>query len=151
MEPTAPPHFAVRDPAYDERVVDSLANQPFMHSILGARATRIEPGCVEVELEVRPELCQPYGNLHGAVLAALADSAAGYAAQTLMPSGADVVTVEYKINFLAPAHGGCCVARGRVVRAGRTLYVCAADVFARRPDGDTLVAHSVTTMMQVTR
>ena len=141
--------FEARNPAFAERVRASLSDQPLMSALLGAAATRIEPGYVDIELALRPDFLQPHGNAHGVILSALADSATGYAAQTLMPATHDVVTVEYKINYLAPAFGERIVARGQVMRPGRTLYVCAADVFALTADKEKLVAHMVATLMAV--
>jgi uncharacterized protein (TIGR00369 family) len=141
--------FEARNPAFAERVRGSLLEQPLMSALLGAVATRIEPGYVDIDLAVRPDFLQPHGNAHGVILSALADSATGYAAQTLMTATMDVVTVEYKINYLAPAFGERIVARGQVVRPGRTLYVCAADVFAVVENKEKLVAHMVATMMAV--
>lgn len=142
-------NFNVRYDGYADRVRASLASQPLMNRVFGAEALSIAPGRVELALDVRPELLQPHGNVHGVVASALADSAAGYAAQTLLVEGADVVTVEYKINFLAPGVGQRIRAVGTVLRAGRTLQVCAADVYAEQ-DGDArLFAHMVATMMAV--
>ena len=141
--------FEARNPAFAERVRASLSDQPLMSALLGAAATRIVPGYVDIELALRPHFLQPHGNAHGVILSALADSATGYAAQTLLPATQDVVTVEYKINYLAPAFGERIVARRQVMRPGRTLYVCAADVFALTADKEKLVAHMVATMMAV--
>ena len=139
-----------RNPAYAARVHASLASQPFMDRLIAARATRIEPGFVEIEAALRPDLLQPGGHAHGSVLAALGDSATGYAAQTLLAAEFHIVTVEFKINYLAPAFGPRVVARGRVLRPGRTLSVCAAEMVSIAADGaETQVAHLVTTMMAV--
>ncbi|MEQ8663242.1 MAG: PaaI family thioesterase [Gammaproteobacteria bacterium] len=142
--------FEPRCADFAARVRASLAAQPLMSSLLGAQATLIEPGRVEIALPVRAALLQPHGNVHGVVASALADSAAGYAAQTLLAADADVVTVEYKINFLAAGVGTRIRASGRVLRAGRTLSVCAADVYAEEDGRSTLFAHMVATMMAVT-
>ena len=141
--------FTAKFPGYAERVRQSLRDQPFMDGLLGATATRIEPGLVEITLPMTPQLLQPYGNVHGTVATAAADGAAGYAAQTLLAEGYDVVTVEYKINFLAPGIGDHLTAVGEVVRAGRTLSVCAADIFAVANGERKLFAHLTATMMAV--
>ncbi|MGD9603748.1 MAG: PaaI family thioesterase [Gammaproteobacteria bacterium] len=139
-----------RNPAYVARVHASLASQPFMDRLIDAHAIRVEPGFVEVAAMLRPDLLQPGGHAHGTVLAALGDSAAGYAAQTLVTAAFDIVTVEFKINFLAPAFGPRVAARGRVLRAGRTLSACAAELVSIADDGaETAVAYLVTTMMAV--
>ena len=138
-----------RNPRYVERVRESVASQPLMAKLFGARVTKVEPGVVEIELDMQADYLQPHGNAHGVILAALADSATGYAAQTLLAAEFDVVTVEYKVNYLAPAFGARMRARGSVVRSGRSLSVCAGDVFAVDADGEKLVAHMVATLMAV--
>lgn len=141
--------FTLQFAGYAERVRKSLAEQPFMNDLLGAEVSAVAPGTVEITIPVRDAVLQPHGNVHGIIASAAADSAAGYAAQTLLPEGFDVVTVEYKINYLAPGIGERIVAVGQVVRAGRTLSVCTADVFAETDGRRTAFAHLVTTMMAV--
>ncbi|MBI4694944.1 MAG: PaaI family thioesterase [Gammaproteobacteria bacterium] len=116
---------------------------------LGMTVERVAPGEVEVALVNRPELTQQLGALHGAFVTALADGAAGYAALTLMPADAEVVTVELKINFLRPALGERFVARGRVLKPGRTLSICQGDVYGVQDGRETHVATLVATMMRV--
>ncbi|MGZ8868800.1 MAG: PaaI family thioesterase [Thermoanaerobaculia bacterium] len=123
---------------------ESFARQKFMRT-LGAELLRIAPGEVDLSLSWRDGFGQQSGVLHAGVLASIADSACGYAALTLMPPGSDVVSVEFKLNLLAPAKGTAFVARGRVVRAGKTITATAADVFA----GETLVATMLATMMRL--
>jgi len=118
-------------------------------STLGARLLRVEPGEVDVEVATRDDLLQQHGFLHAGVVASAADSACGYAALSLMPTGAAVLSIEFKTNLLAPATGDRIVARGRVIRAGRTVTVCWADVTAYAPDSERLVATMVATMMTV--
>jgi uncharacterized protein (TIGR00369 family) len=139
----------IRNPDYVARVGKSLASQAFMHQVLRATVGRVAPGEVEIIAEARAELLQPGGQVHGSVLAALADSAAGYAAQTLVGPELDIVTAEFKLNFMAPGFGERWVARGRVLRSGRTLSVCSADVFGVQGGQEKLVAHMLTTMMAV--
>jgi uncharacterized protein (TIGR00369 family) len=111
-----------------ERVVrESFARQGLMGH-LGARLTRVEAGLVEIELEFREEVDQQHGYFHAGATGAIADSAGGYAALTLQAAGRTVLSVEYKVNLLAPARGERLIATGRVVRSGRTLTVCAIDV-----------------------
>ena len=141
--------FAAKFEGYAERVRQSLRDQPFMTTMLGAEATKIEPGYVEISVPTNEQMLQPHGNVHGIIASAVADGAAGYAAQTLLPEGYDVVTVEYKINYMAPGIGEKIVAVGEVVRAGRTLSVCTADVFAETGEDRTVFAHFLTTMMAV--
>ena len=134
---------------YVARVSASLTAQPFMARLLGAHVTRVEPGLVEIEASLGQDVLQPHGNSHGMVLSALADSATGYAAQTLLSAEFDVVTVEFKVNYLCPAFGPRVRAVGRVMRAGRTLHVCGGDVYSCGDGPDKLVAHMVATMMVV--
>ncbi len=107
----------------------SLGRQAFM-TLLGATATTVDPGHVRIELPYREDLCQQNGFLHAGVLTSIADSACGYAALTLMPAGSDVLSVEFKVNLLAPGRGERFRADARVVRSGRTLTVCQAEVVA---------------------
>lgn len=139
----------IRNPDYAARVGRSLASQAFMHQVLRAKVGRVAPGEVEIIAEARPELLQPGGQVHGSVLAALADSAAGYAAQTLVGLELDIVTAEFKLNFMAAGFGERWIARGRVLRSGRTLSVCCADVFGVQQGEEKMVAHMLTTMMAV--
>ena len=120
------PAFPPQDPAYAARVRASFARQKAM-DLIGARLTAVEPGAAEVRLAFRQELTQQKGFVHGGIVGMIADSACGYAAYSLMPATSSLVTVEYKINILAPARGDL-VARGAVVRPGRTLTVTRAEV-----------------------
>lgn len=115
---------------------------------LGARLAVVEPGEVAIVLATRPELAQQHGYLHGGALISVADSAAGYAAMTLMAPGDGVLTVDVKLNLLNPARGDAIRAVGRVVRAGRTLTVTAVDVH----DGaDGAGAHLATGLLDMIR
>ena len=116
------PEFQPADPDYAARVRASFSRQGFMRS-LGAELAVVEPGSCEIRLPFREELGQQHGFLHAGALAAIADSAGGNAAYTLMRAGDSVLTVEYKINLLAPGRGEEAIARARVVRDGRTLTV----------------------------
>lgn len=138
--------FAPADPGFAARVRDSFARQPFM-AHLGARITALAPGFCEVTADYRRELTQQHGFVHGGVLASIADSAAGYAAYSLMPADASVLTVEYKLNLLRPGRGDAMIARGRVLKPGRTLTVVQADVFARGAGGEEQVLSSLQTLM----
>lgn len=135
-----------RNPYFEARVRGSFARQNAM-GLIGARMTRVEPGRVEIELPVREDLGQQHGFVHGGIVGMIADSAGGYAAFTLMPADASVLTVEYKVNMLAPAEGELLVARGEVLKPGRTLSVVRADVWARRGDRETRVAAMQQTLM----
>ncbi len=120
--------FEPKDPNFEQRVRDSFARQKVM-AFLGASLGEVAPGNCEVSLPYRPELSQQHGFFHGGIVGTIADSAAGYAGYTLMPTDASVLTVEYKLNLMAPAEGDRLVARGRVIRQGRILVITEADVF----------------------
>ena len=131
-------------------VRDSLHRQSFLR-LLGAEATVVEPGHVVIEVPFRADLCQQNGVLHAGVVTSVADSACGYAALTLMPAGSDVLSVEFKVNLLAPGRGDLFRADARVVRPGRTLTVCQAEVTAVTGGGgsdDVVVALMQATMIR---
>jgi uncharacterized protein (TIGR00369 family) len=127
-----------KDPEYEARIRASFAKQGFMKT-MGAHLTRVLPGAVEIELPLSPAVSQQAGIAHGGALVAIADSATGYAALSLMPPGTDTVTIELTINYLAPAVGDRMVARGRVVKAGRRTTVTQAEVFAEIAGEEKLV------------
>jgi uncharacterized protein (TIGR00369 family) len=138
--------FKPRDPDWDKKVRDSFARQTVMTTI-GARVAALRPGYCEIELPYRRDLCQQHGSLHAGITTTIADSAAGYAAFSLMPPGASVLTVEFKVNLMAPAAGEVFFGRGRVVKPGKTLTVVEAEVIARGADGEKTVAQMLATMM----
>jgi uncharacterized protein (TIGR00369 family) len=113
-------------------------------TLIGASLTVVSAGKTEVSLPYRDDLTQQKGFVHGGIIGMIADSACGYAAYSLMPASASLVTVEYKINILAPARGAL-VARGEVVKAGRTLTVARAEVYAQ--DGTHIATMQQTLMM----
>lgn len=123
------PDFAPTNPDFAARVRDSFARQGIM-ALIGARLARVEPGHVEIEVPYRDDLTQQHGFFHAGVTSTIGDSAGGYAAFSLFPAGASVLTTEFKINLLAPAEGGLLRAVGRVLKPGRTLTVCDVEVFA---------------------
>src|SRR5580765_6249532 len=117
---------------------------------LGATLVRVDPGEVFIELAFRPELTQQHGFLHAGVVTSVMDSACGYAALSLMDPGVAVLSVEFKVNLLAPARGDLFRATGRVVRAGRTLTVVAGDLrVVEGGDEGVVVAMMTGTMMAV--
>ncbi|GMV59427.1 MAG: putative phenylacetic acid degradation protein [Betaproteobacteria bacterium] len=138
--------FTPLDPDFERRVRASFARQAAM-SLIGATMTALEPGRCTIELPVRADLTQQHGFVHGGIVGMIADSAGGYAAFTLMPADASVLTVEYKINMLAPAKGERLVAVGSVVKPGRTLSIVRADVHAIDGARETLVAAMQQTLM----
>ena len=140
--------FEPRDADYGRRVRESFARQRAMET-LGMRLLRVAPGEVEIGLDFRGELTQQHGYLHAGIVTAAVDTACGYAALSLTEPGAEVLSVEFKLNLLSPAAGHSFVARARVVRAGRNLTVCAGDFYTLKDDGEKLVATMLATMMKV--
>lgn len=140
--------FTPRDPTYAERVQASFARQSLMTTV-GATLDVVEPGLVEIALPRRDGNLQQHGFVHGGVVAAIADSAAGYAALSLMSAGFGVLTVEFKISFLAPAAQPRLLARGTVEKAGRMLSVVRAEVFGIEGDRLVPVALLSGTMMAI--
>jgi uncharacterized protein (TIGR00369 family) len=140
--------FQPPDPHFAERVRASFQQQTVMAAI-GASVRSVAPGVVEIELPYRADLCQQDGFLHAGIVTTIVDSACGYAAYTLMPDGARVLSVEFKINFLAPAVGDRFIARGTVARAGRTVTVCTGEVVAVSQDAERVIALMQATMMAV--
>lgn len=132
----------------EARVRDSFARQGLMGT-LGATLVSVAPGAVEITLRPHDAISQQHGFVHAGAVTAIADSAAGYAALTLMPPGSGVLSTEFKINLLAPAAGDRIVARGRVVKAGRTLTVVQTEVFAESAGDEKLIALLTATMMAV--
>lgn len=141
---------SVRPTAQDfqARVQASFARQRMM-ATLGATLERVAPGEVDIRLPFRDDLTQQHGFLHAGAMTTAVDSACGYAALTLMPPGTAVLTVEFKVNLLAPGKGEAVLARGRVLRAGRTLTTCIGDVFAVEGGEEKLVLTMLATMMTV--
>jgi uncharacterized protein (TIGR00369 family) len=130
----------------EQRVRESFDRQVVMATI-GARLGRVEPGEVDVEMPYRADLTQQHGYIHAGIVSTILDSACGYAAFSLMPAGAAVLSVEFKVNLLAPAKGEKLVARARVKKRGRVISVCDADAFAVTGGTEKLVASMTGTMM----
>jgi uncharacterized protein (TIGR00369 family) len=116
---------------------------------IGGRLTRVVPGEIEIRVPFRRDLTQQHGFLHAGVVTSALDSACGYAALSLMEEGVGVLSVEFKTNLLAPARGEELVARGRVLRAGRTIAVCQADGLMLEDGAETAVAVMIATIMTV--
>jgi uncharacterized protein (TIGR00369 family) len=134
------------NPNFADEVRHSFAQQSMMH-LIGANLSLVEPGVVEITLPYRSDLTQQNGYLHGGMVTTIADTACGYAAFTLMPAGSKVLSVEFKVNLLRPAKGDTFLARAEVVKAGKTLTVVRADVFALIENNRTLVATMQGTMI----
>lgn len=138
--------FIARDPDFEAKVRSSFARQKVME-LIGANLGRIEPGLVEIELPFREDLTQQHGFFHAGVTSTIADSAGGYASFSLFPEETSVLTVEYKMNLVAPADGERLVATGRVIKPGRTLTICDLEVVAFKNGQGKLVAKGLQTMM----
>ncbi|MBL8662474.1 MAG: PaaI family thioesterase [Candidatus Odyssella sp.] len=141
--------MAERSEAELKALIEAAMRGPGFVATIGTRLVRFGKGECELALATRPDLLQFTGAVHGGVIGALADHAAGGAASTLLPAGQIAVTAEYKINFLAPAKGEEIVARARVERAGRSLVVVGTAVFARRGGEETKCAVALVTLTPV--
>jgi uncharacterized protein (TIGR00369 family) len=139
-------HFEASDPDFEQRVRASFARQQLMRFI-GAELGTVAPGRCEIRLPYREELSQQHGFFHGGVIGMIADSAGGYAAYTLMPGDASVLTVEYKMNLLAPGDGELLVADGHVLRAGRNLVISRAEVYVLKGGRESHCASMQQTLM----
>ena len=140
--------FTATDPDFAERVRKSFDAQGIMDHI-GATLTLIEPGVCEIELPYSDAVSQQHGFFHGGVIGTIADSAGGYAAFGLMDAEDGILTVEYKLNLMAPADGDLLVARGQVVRAGRTLTVARAEVGVVKNGVEVTCAAMQQTLMRI--
>ena len=135
-----------QNPEFEDRVRASFARQGAMRT-LGAELVAVAPGYCAIALVPRPEVAQQHGYVHAGVVAAIVDSAGGYAGFTLFPADASVLTVEYKLNLMSPAQGERIVAEGFVVKPGRTLAITRGEVFAERGGTRTLIAIMQQTLM----
>ena len=143
---SARPVFTPSDPAFEARVRASFARQGAMKT-LGAEIVAVAPGYTAIALKPRPEVSQQHGYVHAGVVGAIVDSAGGYAGFTLFPASASVLTVEFKLNLLAPAAGDRLIAEGFVVKPGRTLAITRGEVHAEYGGKRTLVAIMQQTLM----
>jgi uncharacterized protein (TIGR00369 family) len=140
------PSFQPKDPDYRKRVAASFERQQAMRT-LGIAIQRLDPGEIELSMPFAGAYTQQHGFVHAGIITTALDSACGYAAFSLMPAEAEVLTVEFKTNLLAPAIGQHFVFRARVVKAGRTITVCEAQAFALDRGGERLVATMTGTLM----
>jgi uncharacterized protein (TIGR00369 family) len=145
MSQTDPP-----DPDFESRVRASFNRQRVMQ-VIGARLVAVGAGEARIELPFSPELTQQHGYIHAGIIGTIVDSACGYAAYTLFPPDSEVLTVEYKVNFLAPAKGEKFVAIGRAIKPGRTLTVCTGEVWAYDQSEAKQIAAMQATMMTVSK
>ena len=137
-----------RNPRFEQVVRDSFAAQQHMASI-GARLTQVSPGEIEIRVPFREDLTQQHGFLHAGVVTAALDSACGYAALSLTEEGVGVLTVELNANLLAPAKGEELIARGRVLRAGRTITACQGEATMLVNGAETSVAIMLATIVTI--
>jgi uncharacterized protein (TIGR00369 family) len=136
----------ISDPHFADRVLSSFDKQSAMH-LVKATMPVVDYGSTEIHVPHWNGIEQQHGFVHGGVVGMIADSSAGYAAMTIVPASASVLTVEYKLNLLAPADGEKLIARGKVVRPGRTLIVTTAEVLAIKDGRETLCALMQQTIM----
>jgi len=134
--------------AFEKKVRDSFGRQLFM-STIGAEMISVDRGSVEIRFPFSTKLTQQNGFVHAGAVTSIMDSACGYAAMSVAPEEADVLSVEFKVNLLAPGIGESFVARALVKRAGRRLAVCTADAFAVRAGEEKLIATMLATMMNM--
>lgn len=132
----------------ERRVRSSFSKQGLMRT-LGATLETVSAGNVKIVMRPRDDICQQHGFVHAGAISAIADSASGYAALTLMPASVGVLTTEFKINLLAPAKGDRIVAIGQVVKSGRTLTIAQTEVFAESGDESELIGLLTATLMAV--
>jgi len=135
-----------RDPQFERRTRESFARQGAM-ALIGAKLERVEPGLVEIGLDYRPALSQQHGFFHAGMLSTIADSAGGYAGRSVFPADASVLTVEFKVNLIAPADGERVRAEGLVIRSGRTLTICELRAYAIKQGRETQCLHGMATLM----
>ena len=126
--PPDAPRFEPRDPHWADKVRASFARQSVM-KLIGAELADIRPGWCEIRLPYREDLCQQHGFFHAGITTTVVDSAGGYAGYSLMPDDSSVLSVEFKINLLAPADGELLIATGEVVKPGKNLVISRGDVY----------------------
>ncbi|KXF78516.1 phenylacetic acid degradation protein [Paramesorhizobium deserti] len=142
------PQARIAEPDFRERVEESFARQAAM-KLIGAELTLCEPGIVEIELPFREDLTQQHNFLHAGIISAALDAACGYAAFSLMPQGAAVLTIEFKVNLLALGKGERFLFRGEVTKPGRTIMVSDGQAFAVADTEAKLIATMTATLMVV--
>ena len=138
--------FTPRNPAWEKKSREIFERQSFMRMI-GVRIATLAPGYCELELPYREDLCQQNVYLHGGVVTSIADTSCGIASSTLLSEHAGILSIEFKYNMMGPAAGERFIARGRVVRPGRTITVAESAVFAIKDGGETEIGRMLATMM----
>lgn len=140
--------FEPKTTNYKQKVEESFRLQKFM-DFIGAKLIKVEPGFCEIHLPYHENLTQQNGFFHAGIISTLADNAAGYASFTLMEEDASVLSVEFKLNLMAPGIGDLLIARANVLKSGKTLTICRADVFTRKDGMEKLCAASQATLIQL--
>lgn len=141
--------FKSLDPNYERKVRESFIRQGFM-KFIGAKLVEVKPGYCEIHVPYRDELSQQHGFFHAGIIGTIADNTGGYAAYSLMGTGSSILTVEYKLNLVAPGDGDLLIGRARVVKPGRTLTVCRSEVFVVKNGIEKLCATSLMTLIAMT-
>jgi len=140
--------FKPKTENYKQKVTDSFTSQKFM-DFIGAKLVEVKPGFCEIHLPFKEELTQQNGFFHAGIISTLADNAAGYAAFSLMEENSSVLAVEFKLNLMSPGVGEFLIARANVLKSGRTLTICRADVFVVKDGVEKLCAASQATLIQI--
>ena len=141
-------HFTPSDPDFENKVRDSFSRQVFM-GFIGAKLVEVRPGYCEIQVGYKKELSQQHGFFHAGVIGTIADNSAGYAAYSLMPADSSILTVEYKLNLVAPGDGALLIGRAQVIKPGHTLTICKSEVFAVKNGVEKLCATSLVTLMEM--
>ena len=140
--------FQPSDPNYESRIRSSFDKQEAMKTI-GANLVKVLPGEVHIEFSFIESLTQQHGYIHGGIIASVVDTACGYAACTLMSVDSEVLTIEYKVNFMSPAKGHRFKGIGKVLKPGRNITVCSGDVIAIDKGKEKIIATMLATMISV--
>jgi uncharacterized protein (TIGR00369 family) len=141
-------NWQAADPDFKSRIIDSFQRQPFMQT-LGIELVQIDSGYCEMKLPFKKELTQQHGYFHAGTIATIADNSAGYAAFSLMQATSSVLTVEFKVNLLSPGQGDSLLAKARVIKNGRTLKICQAEVFSEIEGEESLCAIAIISLMEL--
>ena len=140
------PTFIPRNLDFEQSVRTSFSKQPLM-KLIGAELAKVLPGEVEIILPFKNDLTQHNGFLHAGILTTIVDNACGFAALSLMPKNASVLSIEFKVNFMSPGKGEKFLAKGKVVKPGRTITFCSGEVISLNGDEQKLVATMTATMI----
>lgn len=141
-------NFTPKTPNYQQKVKDSFERQQFMHFI-GAQLIDVQPGFCEIHLDYNKNLTQQHGFFHAGIISTLADNSAGYAAFSLMADSSSVLSVEYKLNLMAPGTGEKLIARSEVLKNGKTLTICRSEVYAVKDGNEKLCAAAQCTLIEL--